>query len=292
MNERSMVLAGGFALALIAAPAAPAQETPPGRPTTVAPDAPAGGGAATDEAAQAADIAKKLSNPVAALISVPLQNNWDYGIGTTNAMKYTLNIQPVVPLSISKEWNVIIRTIVPIIDAESTVPGGSMSSGLGDITQSFFFSPKEPTSGGWIIGAGPAILYPSASHDAIGAGKWAAGPTIVVLKQEHGFTYGVLANQLWSFAGWGPTSVNAMFLQPFLTFTTKKYTTFGLNTESTYNWTSSEWTVPINASVTQLLKIKKQIISLQFGYRYYATAPTGGPNHGWRFALTLVFPKK
>jgi hypothetical protein len=86
--------------------------------------------------------------------------------------------------------------------------------------------------------------------------------------------------------------VNAMFLQPFLTYTTKKYTTFGVNTESTYNWTASEWTVPINVFATQMLKIKKQIISLQFGYRYYATAPTGGPNHGWRFVLTFVFPKK
>jgi hypothetical protein len=264
-----------LAFALIVPATAPAQ-SPPSAP-------------AVDEAAE---IAKKLNNPVAALISVPLQNNWDYGIGTANAMKYTLNIQPVVPLSISKEWNVIVRQIVPIISAESPAPGGSTSSGLGDIVQSFFLSPKEPTKGGWIIGAGPVFLYPSASHDALGAGKWAAGPTIVVLKQEHGFTYGLLANQLWSFAGWGPTSVNAMFLQPFLAYTTRKYTTFGLNTESTYNWTASEWTVPINASVTQMLKIKKQIISLQFGYRYYATAPTGGPNHGWRFALTFVFPKK
>ena len=266
--------AAGLAFVLIFPAAASAQQAP----------APA--------ADEAAEIAKKLNNPVAALISVPLQNNWDYGIGTANAMKYTLNIQPVVPLSISKEWNVIVRQIVPIIYAESPAPGGSTSSGLGDIVQSFFLSPKEPTKGGWIIGAGPVFLYPSASHDALGAGKWAAGPTIVVLKQEHGFTYGLLANQLWSFAGWGPTSVNAMFLQPFLAYTTRKYTTIGLNTESTYNWTASEWTVPINASVTQMLKIKKQIISLQFGYRYYATAPTGGPNHGWRFALTFVFPKK
>jgi hypothetical protein len=244
-----------------------------------------------DQAASAADLAKKLNNPVAALISVPFQSNWDFGIGEAGAQRYLLNVQPVVPVSISGDLNLILRTIVPFVSAQSPVPGGSTTSGLGDIVQSFFISPKEPTKGGWIVGAGPVLLYPTATERTLGSGMWGAGPTAVVLKQENGFTYGLLANQIWSFAGWGTTSVNATFLQPFVAFTTKKYTTFGLNTESTYDWNASQWTVPVNLSVTQMLKVKGQILSLQAGYKYYAEKPEGGPRDGFRFAITLVFPR-
>jgi hypothetical protein len=162
------------------------------------------------------ELAKKLSNPVANLISVPFQNNWDYGIGPEKATRYTLNIQPVIPFSLGSDWNLITRTIVPIIHAQSPVKGGDDSEGLGDILQSFFFSPKEPTPGGWIWGAGPVILYPSGKEE-VGAEKWGTGPTAVALKQKGGWTYGVLANHVWSFAGDdNRADVNATFVQPFL----------------------------------------------------------------------------
>ena len=156
-----------------------------------------GGGASSDQA----ELAKKLQNPIADLISVPLQNNWDFGIGPADAMKYTVNIQPVIPVSLTTEWNLIIRTIMPVIYAESPTPGGDSTAGFGDITQSFFFSPKAPTRGGWIWGVGPVFLYPSASDSALGSGKFGLGPTAVALKQEHGWTYGMLFNHIWSVAG-------------------------------------------------------------------------------------------
>jgi hypothetical protein len=238
-----------------------------------------------------ADLAKKLQNPVASLISVPIQNNWDFGIGPANAMKYTANIQPVVPVSISEDWNLIIRTIVPVIYAESPVKGGSSHSGLGDTTQSFFFSPKKPV-GGWILGAGPVGFYPTATEEALGSGKWGAGPTLVALQQSHGFTYGVLANQIWSFTGQEDrTEVNSTFLQPFASFTTKTYTTFSLNTETTYNWQTEEATVPVNIGIQQLIKIGKMPVALQAGYRYYVEKPDGGPDWGLRFTITFLFPK-
>ena len=253
--------------------------------------APAGGGsAADDKAAQEAELAKKLQNPVAALISVPIQNNWDFGIGPANAMKYTANIQPVVPLSISKDWNLIIRTIMPVIYAESPVNGGSSHSGLGDITQSFFFSPKAPV-GGWILGAGPVGYYPTATDPALGAGMWGAGPTIVALRQEHGFTYGVLANQIWSVGGWSGQQINSSFVQPFVSYTTKTYTTFGVNTESTRNWVTDQWSVPMNFTVQQLVKIGGRPVAFQAGYRYYVDGPNGGPDWGLRFSITFLFPK-
>src|SRR5664279_3117058 len=112
---------------------------------------------ATDGKAQEAELAKKLQNPVANLISVPIQNNWDFGIGPANAMRYTANIQPVIPFTLTEDWNMITRTILPVIYAESPVAGGRDASGLGDVVQSFFLSPKEPV-GGWILGGGPVFL--------------------------------------------------------------------------------------------------------------------------------------
>jgi len=153
------------------------------------------GGAGDDAQDQQADLAKKRQNPIANLISVPIQSNWDFSIGPARAMKYTANIQPVVPISISKDWILIIRTILPVIYAESPVKGGSAHSGLGDTTQSFFLSPKAPV-GGWILGAGPVGYYPTATDSELGGGKWGAGPTIVALQQQDGFTYGILANQI------------------------------------------------------------------------------------------------
>ena len=204
----------------------------------------------------AADLAKKLSNPVAALISVPLQNNVDFGAGPRgDGLQYKLNFRPVGPFSLSEEWNLISRTIVPYVYQKDII-GNSSQSGLSDTTQSLFLSPKEPTAGGWIWGAGPVLLFPTATDDLLGVEKCGIGPTAVVLKQEGGWTYGALANHLWSFAGEeARADVKATFLQPFLSFTTKQQTTFALNTETTYDWENSQWTVPLNLSVSQLVKL-------------------------------------
>jgi len=243
-----------------------------------------------DDKVAEAELAKKLQNPVASLISVPIQNNWDFGIGQASAMRYTANVQPVIPFSLSQDWNLITRTIVPVIYAESPVKGGRDAWGLGDVVQSFFLSPSEPVAG-WIVGAGPALLYPTATDSALGAGKWGAGPTAVVLQQKNGWTYGALANHIWSYEGWGNNEVNATFLQPFISYTTKKFTTFGFATESTYDWSNHQWTVPLVAQVSQLLKIGNQPVQFTLGAKYYAEKPDGGPDWGLRFAVTLLFPK-
>ena len=151
---------------------------------------------------------------MANLISVPFQNIWDFGIGSKDAMRYTANIQPVIPFSIAEDWNLITRTIFPVVYAELPVPGGSDKAGLGDMLQSFFFSPKEPV-GGWILGAGPVFQWPTSTDDALGNGKVAAGPTVVMLRQEHGWTYGALFNHVWSFGGQSDTpDVNFSVQQP------------------------------------------------------------------------------
>jgi len=153
-------------------------------------------------------------------------------------------------------------------------------------------SPAKPTKSGWIWGAGPALLFPTATDDLLGAEKWGAGPTAVVLKQQKGWTYGALVNHIWSFAGESDRAeVNATYLQPFVSFTTKKAMTFTLNTESTYDWQGHQWTVPLNFMVQQLVKIGKQPVALTLGARYYADKPDGGPDWGLRFAVIFLFPK-
>jgi len=247
--------------------------------------------AAAEGTDETAELAKKLANPIASLISVPILYNLDFGIGPADATRSTVIIQPVIPFSLNAEWNLITRQIVPLIYAEAPAAGLDSASGLGDIVQSFFLSPKDPVRG-WIMGAGPVILYPSATEKTLGADKWGAGPTAVVLKQDSGFTYGMLANHIWSFAGDNDREdISATFLQPFLAYQTKTYTTFTLNTESLYDWKSEQWTVPVNLIVNQMVKIGGMPIQLSLGGRYYADKPDGGPDWGLRFAVTFLFPK-
>ena len=248
----------------------------------------------TDSSSDQEHLAKQLQNPVANLISIPFQYNVDFHGGPDDhGDRHVLNIQPVVPLSLNQDWNVIIRTIMPVIYQDGVVDdGGSSQFGFGDITQSFFFSPKHPTAGGLIWGVGPVFLWPTATNDSLGGERWGAGPTGLVLWQHGPWTYGMLANHIWSYAGDDDrTDVNATFLQPFISHTNKKAFTLGANLESTYDWTAEEWTIPINVFASQLVKFGDQPVSLTVGGRYYADAPPGGPEWGLRFVVTLLLPK-
>jgi len=260
------------------------------------------------EAAEADKLAKELANPIASLISVPFQANEDFGYGPShNGYKFTLNIQPVIPISISKDWNLILRTIFPIVSQHDLFyvenlpknsplqPQNRSQDGLSDTTQSFFFSPRKPGPFGLIWGIGPVFLYPTGTHPFLGTGTFSIGPTVVVLKQIGGITAGALMNQLWSVViEEHRSSLSQMFLQPFIAYTTKTHTTFTLSTESTANWNNTpgdaKWTVPLIFQISQILKIGKQPISLQIGGKYYADSPRYGPDWGVRFALTLLYP--
>ncbi len=240
----------------------------------------------------AAELAKKLSNPIASLISVPFQYNFDHNIGPANdGTKNYINVQPVVPISLSQDWNMISRTIVPVVWQDEIFPGAGSQFGLSDTVQSLFFSPKQPTNG-IVWGVGPVFLLPTGTDTLLTTDKWGAGPTAVALTQQNGWTVGMLANHIWSFAGdENRAEVNSTFLQPFVSYTTPDAWTFSLNTESTYDWTAEQWSVPLNFVVTKLTKIGNQPISIGGGVRYWADAPDSGPE-GWgaRAVVTYLFP--
>lgn len=237
-----------------------------------------------------AELAKALSNPVADLISFPIQNNIDFGIGPGDGTQWKTNVQPVIPFDISEHWNLISRTVLPVIEQNGiALNGDSNAFGLGDTTQSLFFSPKDPDP--FIWGIGPAFLIPTATDSLLGNNLWGAGPTGVILKQKDGWTYGALVNHLWDFAGSGDGSVNATYLQPFLSYTTHKATSLTLNLESTYDWDNDQWTVPMNLMLAQIIKVGGHPVQLFVGGRYYLEAASGGPDWGLRFGLTMLFPK-
>jgi len=240
----------------------------------------------------AQDLAKKLSNPVAALISVPLQFNYDEGFGPNReGHKTYVNFQPVVPMSLNADWNVISRTIVPFSYVGGVFPEDVF--GIGDTAQSFFFSPKDSGIEGFTWGVGPEFLLPTATDADLGTGKWGIGPTAVVLYQWDAWSVGMLANHVWSVAGdEDRDDVSQTFLQPFVSYALGEGQTLTGNFEATYDWYDDQWSVPANLTYSKVFKVGDQSMSWVVGGRAYLVTPDGGPEFGIRSGLTFLFPEK
>lgn len=240
-----------------------------------------------------ADLAQQLSNPVSSLISVPFQYNYNGGLAGGDGTQEFVNLQPVIPFSIGENWNLISRTIIPLVSLEGIPPGAGRTRGVGNVVQSFFFSPKAPTAGGRIWGVGPVFQLPTSSDDLLGPQQLGAGLTAVGLVQKNGWTLGALADHIWSVNKedeYGESS--ATFLQPFVSYSTPRGTSVTLNTESTDDWINEEWSVPVNLSVAQIVKISGQPVQLFAGVRYWAdSAPNGPTDWGARMGVTYLFPK-
>jgi hypothetical protein len=240
------------------------------------------------------ELARQLANPIASLISVPFQNNWEGDIGPRrDGDRYRLNIQPVIPFDLNDDWNLISRVILPVVSQSDIFPGAGSQSGLGDTVASLFFSPKRPTAGGSLWGVGPVFLIPTGTDDLLTTKKWGVGPTGVVLTQAGPWTYGVLANHIWSFAGSSSRpSVNATFAQPFLIYNTPTATSFGVQAEATYDWRADDASVPVTVFAGQVLRVGGMPLQIVAGPRYFVASSSNGPR-GWgaRLSVTLMFPR-
>jgi len=245
----------------------------------------------------AEELAKLAQNPVGNLISLPFQNNTNLNFGPLKKTQNILNIQPVVPIEISKEWNIITRTIVPVVSQPPLFAGDSRLDGIGPTVFSAFLSPADP-KGGLIWGAGPVIQIPTTSDSKLGSYRWGLGPTFVILHLEKGdpWVYGFLVNNIWSVANGAGGAYNNLTLQPFLNYNFKEHEGLYLTTSPivTANWetnSSNRWTVPIGGGIGQIFHFGKLPVNAQISGYYNLVRPEFGANWQIRAQVQLMFPK-
>jgi hypothetical protein len=243
------------------------------------------------------ELRKAAQNPIASLISVPLQNNTNFGIQPGERTQDVLNIQPVIPIGVTKDWNLIIRWITPIIwqPLPASPPAPEVGKyGFGDMQPSFFLSPKQ--AGKVIWGAGPVFQFPTATDTYLGQGKLGIGPTLVVLTQPGPWTIGALVNNVWSVAGsGGRPAVNQMTLQYFINYNLKKGWYLGTQPILTANWEAANgdrWVVPFGGGIGRVMKLGMQPVNLQLGFYGNAVHPANASPWSVRVQFVLLFPKK
>jgi len=240
------------------------------------------------------DLAKAAQNPVADMISLPFQNNLNFNVGPHKQPQNILNIQPVVPITLNSDWNLITRWITPVVAQPALTVNGDSEFGLGDINPSFFFSPKQPTHG-IIWGIGPTFVFPTGTDKNLTSGKYSAGPAFVALAIEGPWVVGVLVNNVWSFAGKSNRSdVNAMTLQPFVNYNFHGGWYLTSSPVITANWEASHgdrWTVPIGGGVGRVFKIGRQPVNMQLSAYYNVAKPTGAADWQLRAQVQFLFPK-
>lgn len=240
----------------------------------------------------AEDLAKKTQNPVADLISLPFQNNFTFPTGPGDDVLWVLNVQPVIPVKLTKEWNLITRTVLPIIHQPSLADGLSSDNGLGDLQFTSFLSPAD--SGDFTWGAGPVFRFPTASKNTLGSEKWAAGPSFVGLTNSGPWVIGGLVQNIWSYAGPSDRDqVNQLLLQPFLNYNMADgwYLTTSPVITSDWNRPSDQrWTVPVGGGVGKILRIGKLPVNLQLQAYYNVQKPDQIGDWTIRFQIQLLFP--
>jgi hypothetical protein len=249
-------------------------------------------GVVVAQADQEKNLAQELSNPIASLYTLPMQLNFDQGLGANGDGSQTLlNLQPLIPFSLNEDWHLISRTIVPLIDQQDVAWKGQDESGVGDVIQSLFLSPSETPDNGWIWGVGPAASLPTASHDAFGIDSWAFGPTAVVLKTKETWTVGALVSHLWSIDE-GSDDYNGTYFEPWISYVTPTNTTISFSVETVYDWNSDDLALPLNFIVDQLVTIADRPVSIGAAVKYWADSAEGGPEDwGLRLQVTLIWPK-
>lgn len=265
-----------------------AQDTPIGPPGLES------GTTETPAAANTDALRKAAQNPIANLISVPVQNNNNFGIGPDDRIQDILNIQPVIPMRISENWNLISRIITPIIyQPTTTQPVNQGAAGFGDLNPSLFFSPAKPHKIIW--GVGPTLVFPTATNSILGQGKWSMGPSIVVLAQPGKWTLGGLVNNVWSYTGQSSRpAVDQMVFQYFINYNLNKGWYITWQPTLTANWEADNggrWLVPVGGGVGRIMKLGFQPVNLTAQFYGNVVHPPGASPWGMRLQIAFLFPK-
>lgn len=244
-------------------------------------------------ASEEEDLAKATQNPVADLISLPFQNNLNFDVGPREKTQNVLNIQPVWPVHWNEDWNLITRTIAPVISQPAMAPGDDREFGLGDTTFTAWLSPRKPEK--WIWGVGPVALLPTATDDALGSDKWGIGPSAVVLTMSGKWVVGSVFSNVWSFSGSGDQDVNLFTWQYFINYNLPNGWYLVSAPIITSNWeadSSDKWTVPFGGGIGKVFRIGKQPININAQAFYNVEKPDYGPDWSARLQVQLLFPKK
>jgi hypothetical protein len=249
--------------------------------------------AAAEQSAE--ELAKKIQNPVADLISVPFQNNFNFDVGPEDDLQYVLNIQPVIPFHLNAQWNLITRTIVPIISQPGFTRDQDRVNGIGDIQLTTFLSPAK--SEGLIWGAGPIVQFPTNSNDRLGNDRWGLGASAVALRMSKGspWVYGALANNVWSVSGSSDDPSYSNFLiQPFLNYNFSGGIYLSSAPIITADWkadSGDRWTVPLGGGAGKIVRFGRLPVNFQLQAYYNVVTPDNGADWQLRFQVQFLFPK-
>ena len=239
----------------------------------------------------AEELAKAAQNPIANMISLPFQNNLNFNYGPQGSLQNILNIQPVIPIELNSDWNLITRTIMPLISQPAFAPGQDSQFGLGDTQLSLFLSPAKAKE--FIWGVGMITQIPTHTDSRLGSTFWGLGPTVVGLRIDGPWLYGALVNNIWSLGG-GSKAYNNFLLQPFVNYNFGKTGTYLVSAPIiTANWKTGDWVVPLGGGMGQIFKIFGKLpvnTSLQ-AYYNVAHPENLGPEWQLRFQMQFLFPK-
>jgi hypothetical protein len=248
-----------------------------------------------DSAGNATALAKKLQNPIGDLYSFPFQNNINFNYGPHGGTQDILNVQPVIPIHVNEDWNVITRTILPLIWQPSLEPAHTVPFGTGPTTFSAFLSPRNPVNG-WLWGIGPVVQVPTISDKTLGSPVWGGGPTGVLVYMKGPWVAGALVNNVWSFGGTSGrngSSYNTFLTQPFANYNFGEGWYVGSSPIITANWLvagNAAWTLPVGANVGRVVKIGGKLpVNFSLGAYYNALRPQFGSTWQLRTQVTLIF---
>ena len=239
------------------------------------------------------DLAKESQNPIGNIISLPFENNFDFGVGEEDAFVYSLNLKPVYPMTFGKV-NLINRFILPVIYQEERFEGEGNEFGLGDLIYQAFFSPAKP--GKIIWGVGPEFIFPTNTDDRLGVDKWSAGPAAVALAKPGQWLFGALVQNVWSYAGDSDASdVRFFSLQYFINYNFESGWYLSSTPTITADWeadSDDRWTVPFGGGVGRLVKFGNQPVDLKLQGFYNVEKPKNANDWSLQFQVKLLFPKK